>query len=380
MPTPDLLAFDTLLAPIGDDAPTGSNPRKTAALAAKFDRIREAFVSAAGVEKQEASGDGGPPSPPGKLWGPVIAPATELLTGQTKDLEVANWLAQALIRVHGLRGLRDGLRLTRELTERYWDGLHPLPGSDDEDLEPGETPEDHRPLFVERLQTDPIRTALRLAPITDRKGNGPFSYSDYVVATRMELTTGNDDAAEEGRQRKARIVAAATESGQDYYVRLIDDLTLAAGHMDGIDSWFMEKTGGLLLGKLRETLGEIDKAVRDISRGLIPVAEEPVAEPAAGTGAADRAPGPRSPAGSGGGFRASGTNTGQDRESALRCLAEIAAFFKATEPHSPIGYTLDTLITRARMPLPALLEDLISDSATREAFLTTAGIRLPSSS
>lgn len=376
MPTPDLLPFDTLLAPIRDDAPTGDNPRRTAALADKFDKVSQAFITASRVAKQEDTADGGPTTTPVKLWGPVIAPATEFLTKQAKDMEVANFLAQALIRVNGLTGVRDGLRLLRELVERYWEGLHPLPGVDrDEEFPDEDDDRDDRILFVERLQALPILAALRLAPITDKKGDGPYSYADYTIATRAQLTTGNDSAAEEGRQRKSKIVAAATASGAEYYIRLLDDLDLAVGHMDALENLLMEKANsqGLILGKLRETLAEIGGAVRDISRGLIPEAAPPTDQ----TDSANNAGTSTQAASGGGGFSATGGNAARDRESALRCLSDIATFFKTTEPHSPVGYTLDTLIARARMPLPALLEDLISDSNAREVFLTTAGIRLP---
>jgi type VI secretion system protein ImpA len=388
MPTPDILPFTTLLAPITTETPTGDNPRKSSELFRKFDAIRNAFSSADVAERQEARGfaeqpnsddkPSKPPVTPAKLWEPVIAPTIELLATHTKDLEVANWLVQALVRVEGLRGIRDGLKLIAELCERYWDGLHPLPGSDDEDLEPGEKPEDQRfPLF-ERLQTQPILTTLRLTPITGKKGGGPFSYSDYANAGLLELTTGSkylDESAAEarrqlGRERKANITATATETGADFYIALLEDMALASQHMGRIDSLVMEKTGGgLALGNLREVLDEITRAVRNISRGIIPEAPEPATASKDADGVAGVS--------SGGGFRASGTNAGQDRENALRCLAQIAAFFKATEPHSPIGYSLDTVIARARMPLPALLEDLLSDTTARDTFLTTAGIRLP---
>lgn len=380
MPTPDLLPFAALLAPISEEAPTGGDPRKTRGQSQKFDKVTDAFSTAAALEKREASGEGGPQTPVANVWGPVITAATELLSGQAKDMEVAVCLAQGLIRIHGVPGLRDGLRLIRELAENHWDGLHPLPGSDQDDEFPDEKASDDRVGFVERLQSQPVLTALRLTAITAGKGDGPFSYSDYVIATRMALTTGDEGVAEQGRQRKAKLLAAAAASGPDHYLRLIEDMERAVGHMDALENLLMEKTnsGGLVLGKLRETLGEVDRAVRDISRDVIPRAPEPAE---AGGGPDDGAagvPGTGSgPSGGGGGFRASGTNAARDREAALRCLSEISAFFKATEPHSPIGYTLDTLVARARMSLPALLEDLIPDEGTRQAILTTAGIRLP---
>ena len=46
------------------------------------------------------------------------------------------------------------------------------------------------------------------------------------------------------------------------------------------------------------------------------------------------------------------------REQALRQLTEIAAWFKRNEPSSPIGFTLDEAVRRARMGWPDLVAPL----------------------
>jgi type VI secretion system protein ImpA len=56
-------------------------------------------------------------------------------------------------------------------------------------------------------------------------------------------------------------------------------------------------------------------------------------------------------------------------------LEEIAAFFRRTEPHSFLAYTLTDAARRGRMPLPALLAEVLPDDAARSAMLTALGIR-----
>ncbi len=51
-------------------------------------------------------------------WSEIISTAADALTQQSKDLEVAAWLCDSLVRVQGFAGLRDGLRLARELVEQ----------------------------------------------------------------------------------------------------------------------------------------------------------------------------------------------------------------------------------------------------------------------
>ncbi|MGO4840155.1 type VI secretion system protein TssA, partial [Rhizobiaceae sp. 2RAB30] len=49
------------------------------------------------------------------------------------------------------------------------------------------------------------------------------------------------------------------------------------------------------------------------------------------------------------------------REEALAELVRIASYFRKTEPHSPISYTLEEAVRRARMTLVELLTELSED-------------------
>lgn len=371
MPNLDTLDFATLLAPISDDSPTGSDSRATN----EFRKADQIVDDATNQEKREKN-SGEPPTPAAKLWGPLIPRAVYLLSQQAKDVKVVLWLAQGLARMNGLTGLRDSLRLMHELAERYWPSLHPVPNPDqpEVDVDTGDPLEDERLVLIGGLQTDTMLQILRLAPITDRKGDGPFSYANYLAATHLEM---KEATLSEGQRQKDMITTAARETGADFYRRLCDDLQLSKMHLEGLEAVLMAQaeTKGPTLGKLRDLLEEITRAVREISRHMIPdeAPDSPTSEKAAKD--SHQATGTTTASG----FRPSGRNATHDREAALRSLADIAVFFKTTEPHSPIGYTLETLVARARMPLPKLLEDLIPDQSTRETLLTTAGIRLPKS-
>jgi type VI secretion system protein ImpA len=65
------------------------------------------------------------------------------------------------------------------------------------------------------------------------------------------------------------------------------------------------------------------------------------------------------------------------REDAIRALEDIATFFRKTEPHSPLAFTLDDAVRRARMPLPDLLAEVLPDAGVRKLMLTSLGIRVP---
>ncbi len=64
-----------------------------------------------------------------------------------------------------------------------------------------------------------------------------------------------------------------------------------------------------------------------------------------------------------------------DRETLLIEISRIAALFRKAEPNSPIGYTLDEAVRRARLGLPELLKEMMPEAGPRAALLVGLGIR-----
>ena len=44
---------------------------------------------------------------------------------KTKDLQLAGWLTEALLKQKGFGGLKDGLALCHGLVDKFWDTLYP---------------------------------------------------------------------------------------------------------------------------------------------------------------------------------------------------------------------------------------------------------------
>jgi type VI secretion system protein ImpA len=64
------------------------------------------------------------------------------------------------------------------------------------------------------------------------------------------------------------------------------------------------------------------------------------------------------------------------RESAINKLQEIAQFFRKTEPHSPMSYTIEQVIRWSELSLPELLNELITDSDARTGYFKLSGIKV----
>src|SRR5665811_2289460 len=54
----------------------------------------------------------------------VIKLAGEALATKSKDLQLAVWLTEALLKQEGFSGFRAGLNLIQSLLETHWDGLY----------------------------------------------------------------------------------------------------------------------------------------------------------------------------------------------------------------------------------------------------------------
>jgi type VI secretion system protein ImpA len=81
----------------------------------------------------------------------------------------------------------------------------------------------------------------------------------------------------------------------------------------------------------------------------------------------------------GGGVGATGVPAGPiaGREDAFRLLLQVAEFFKRTEPHSPVSYALEQAVRWGRLPLPALLAELIPEEQARMQLFKLVGISPP---
>jgi type VI secretion system protein ImpA len=69
------------------------------------------------------------------------------------------------------------------------------------------------------------------------------------------------------------------------------------------------------------------------------------------------------------------TGAVRTRQEALNRLAEVAEYFRQTEPHSPISYLVQRAIKWGQMPLEAWLEDVIKDSSVLGSLRETLGIK-----
>jgi len=361
-----VIDVEQLLLPISDEVPAGTDPRADTTSSSLYYRTKDARNAARSAER--ASVEIG--SPPPEEWDVVLETSVEILANHAKDLEVASWLVEALVRRQGFSGLRDGLQVLTGIAENFWEAC--FPELDEDGVEGKLT-------SVSGLSgsgaVGTLIQPVRLTPLT-HGSMAAYSLWSYEQATELEKIS---DAA----RKAARISAGAVTMEQFAQsvaetpatefattVELVDGCLAALAKMSaafdavaGVDS--------PPISALRELLEEINSAVRHFAADkLASVAyaassedeeEADGAEPTAGgTGASSAGP------------RVEGYSS---RDEALSDLIRIAAYFRKTEPQSPTSYTLEEAVRRARMTLQEMLVELSEDPAQVQRILRAAGIR-----
>src|ERR1700730_12397771 len=114
-----------LLNPIPGSNPSGQNLRYAPIYVKIKEARREEDESPQGAwERERKKAD----------YGLVLRLCIEALSSQTKDLQIAAWTNEALLKLEGLAGLTHGLELTQHLLDDFWDSIYPELEENDAEL------------------------------------------------------------------------------------------------------------------------------------------------------------------------------------------------------------------------------------------------------
>ena len=359
--------LEALLSPISEGEPIGTDPRQDISSNSLFLKMKDARADARRMERSiDQDGDG--PSPLSS-WETVLGAGVEILSSQGKDLEVASWVTEALVRVEGFAGLLFGLTLSKRLVEEFWDTIFPLP---DEDGFEGRL----SPFLGLNGQSEdsPLIQCLRKLPITG--GSAAYGFWQYQKAVEIANTEDPTQRAEKisaGNITLDEFNVAVAESTPRFFkdiVELIHELKQA---LDAFYNAFYDRVGvdAPAVSGINNALQQILEAIEQFAKKKLEIAYASVEN--------EQSEGELASASEESG--ANGTYSvksgGINRDTALAELLKIARFFRENEPHSPISYTLEELVNRARMSLPELLEQLIVDEDARKYFFISTGMGMP---
>ena len=370
MTSPSVIDIDSLIQPISEDAPQGTDLREDRSPTSDYYTIKDARNSARAAERANMFDDESVDTL--SLWKPVLDIAPVILAQSSKDLEVLSWYIEALIRYSGIAGLRDGLTLTREIIERYWDNLYPMP--DEDGIETKVAP-------LTGLNGDGGEGTL-LAPIRNCyiTPGGNYSYWQYQQARDINKISDEDE-------RLSRINAAgfsladiehAIAGGSvDFYVNLIADLEVCNQEFQAMNNLLMASCGhdAPPSTNIRELLDELLRSIRFLTKDKLAHLNQ--GESADGADTADNGTGATTMTATSGVAGSKGPIA--SREDALNRLQEVARYFRAHEPHSPLAPAVERIVSWGRMNVAELMMELVPDSTARAVLTQLTGVKLDGS-
>jgi len=313
-------------------------------------------------------------------WQAVIETAIAALTGKSKDLQVAAWLTRALGKRHGFAGLRDGFQLLRELEERFWDTLYP-------ELEDGDA----------EFRTGPFEGLNSTLPLVVRQviltqsGNGEdYTLLHWEEAKALEnLARQNQEAYQaalaDGKISSEQFNKAVASTPRSFYETLFEDLQQTVAECERLDRVSDEKFGRLApslvaIKKVLDDSFDLIRRIRKEKRDREGIKEESVPTPTASTPQVNARQNhahvvstvPPAPIA---GISGSLPLEPQNRADALERLEAVAAYFRHTEPHSPVAYLVERAVRWAGMPLEEWLREVVKSEDTLGYVKEHLGIR-----
>jgi len=361
--------LQSLLAPIAGERATGADLREDLSPDSIYYQLRDARAEARAAERAAEADPASDAAMPAE-WRIVRSLTAEATATRTKDLELAAWFTEALLRSDGLPGLQLGFSLLGELVDLYWEDVYPSP--DDQGIETRVAP-------VAGLNGEgadgTLIQPLRKLPLFPRPSGAVLYFWQYQQATEA---AGIGDEARRQQRLDAGVLALAdvereaAAAGQPHFRQLRAEATDALAAWERLAAALEQRAGASApsTSRVRDLLSEIIAtasrfAPSDAAETTPAIAGRVAPKP-------QTSPETSAPATAGPARLAT-------REDALRLLDEIANFLHRTEPHSPLAYTVQEAVRRARLSWPELLEEIVPDEGARWAIQSALGIRPPTS-
>jgi type VI secretion system protein ImpA len=356
------LAF--LAEPLSAEAPCGADLRQDASPLSAYFNLKDVRNSARAAERS-ALVDSEPLLSLANEWDPIIEQVPSLLLETSKDLELAAWLIEALVRRHGFKGLRIGFDIARVLIESHWEGLFPRP--DEDGLVTRVAP------LIGLNGTDGDGTLIMpiaCVPLTALIADQPYSLWEFEQASEVERLDADKRKKRHnaGAAQLEKISNAVKATEGSFFVELLEDIESASAAYQQLSIAIDQAIGDPQpSSNITKRLNACADAVRFLAGDKLAAAELQIQSAKAQAelheerqDAEGSAPAPGAQL--------------DNRSQAINQLVSIADFFKRTEPHSPMAYAIEQVVRWSDMTLPDLLQELISDNEARKGYFRLTGI------
>ncbi|MAZ89739.1 MAG: type VI secretion system protein TssA [Cellvibrionaceae bacterium] len=375
MPFDNVIDIGALTAPISDTNPGGEDIREDRSPTSDYYSIKDARNNARAAERSSMFDDDVDLITP---WRAVVELAPNILKNRSKDLEVAAWYTEALIRLHGIPGLRDGLELIQSFVDTYWDGLYPQP--DEDGLETKVAP-------ITGLNGDggdgTLMAPIRNAGLTVEGDYGSFNLWQYQKARDNDRIADEDEKASRIDNlgfSLQDIVDTINGSPVTFYIDMIDTLQQTIDCFKAINEKLKTYCGhdAPPHSNISQLLEEVLRSIRFLSKDRVEAAQASAAAELSESDSTDDSPAATLMAQAINGT-AVASGAIQSREDALKRLQDVADYFRQNEPHTPLAPGIERLIDWGRMTVAELMMELLPEDHSRSAFAQLTGVKMDGS-
>jgi type VI secretion system protein ImpA len=244
--------IEALLQPISESHPCGADLRNHPVFIQIREARREEENLAQGVWEHDVKEAD---------YALALKLAKEALTKRGKDLQVAAWTTEALLRLEGFDGLRQGLELMRRLLDTHWDSVHPQI-DEDGDLEMRATPL--------RWAGSQLDSAIRSVPLT-KGGHNWYQYkqsrampSEDAASSDPAKQAARADALGDGETPPEEFARGFESTPVAFFKQTYDTLTGLLEAVQALSEYCDEKFGEAApdFGPLRTTLEDVQQTAR----------------------------------------------------------------------------------------------------------------------
>lgn len=358
---PQVVALEALLRPIPGADPSGRSLQYDPIM----DRIKDARRSddqttTRGIwDRDLKSAD----------WDEVRQLCEGALISQSKDLQVAAWLMEAWLHLEGLTGLRRGAELLLQLSESYWETIHP-------ELSQGEDFRNAPFVWINEKLPPALGSVEIVDPQSDH--DEPATWDQWKRALWLEKLSARgspdqelqDEIAESHSIQSFRGLCNKTPEAffRDTSAVLEDAVETTRTLERFLDDRLGADSPSLV--RLRNAITEIHTWVQVVIKegSFTPDMVEEVVDP---IDEQDMEP---IVASSDDASAAHASGPIRSRQDAYRVLMDAARYLKKVEPHSPAPYLVMKAVSWGDKTLDDLLREFVREGLNLEALFTFLGI------
>lgn len=300
-------------------------------------------------------------------WPGVARLCSELLYTRTKDLRLAGWMTEALSHTRGFAGMAEGLNACADLSETFWDALHPQADEDVPVDAPGERFE-QRVGNLTWLLTQVVELA-HIHPLIVGKADGAAFGRRIIEAVRSRKPS---DADADQEPNEAQIAQALAQTPADGLLASLDGAQTALEALARLQAVVDAQLGleGPNFSNARTALQDTQHMLKRFAkeRGLLQTSTADVGTETEAVSQTRDAP------------SATAAFTGgapATRAQALAQLRQVAEYFRRTEPHSPVAYLADKAAKWGEVPLHQWLRSVLKDQASLAQIEELLGVEPP---